>query len=97
MEGKVKWFNRIKGYGFIQGADGQDYFVHHKAIPQGVFLNENDEVSFEAAETDKGLQAQNVQMVKKAPRVQGGDRRQERRAPQEEQESSEDEEYEEAA
>ena len=63
MEGTVKWFNSRKGFGFIQGEDGQDYFVHHSALPQGTFLKENDKVSFEAAETDRGKQAKNVQLL----------------------------------
>ncbi len=53
MEGKVKWFNSRKGF-------GQDYFVHHTAVGEGAFLRENDEVTFEAAETDRGKQAQKV-------------------------------------
>ncbi|MBA3064526.1 cold shock domain-containing protein [Candidatus Woesearchaeota archaeon] len=60
MEGKVKWFNSRKGFGFVEGEDGQDYFIHHSALEQGVFLRENDAVTFEAAETDKGKQAQKV-------------------------------------
>jgi cold shock protein len=63
MEGTVKWFNRKKGFGFIVGEDGQDYFVHYTAVPRGVFLKENDRVSFEAVETDKGKQAQNVTLA----------------------------------
>ena len=60
MEGKVKWFNSRKGFGFVEGEDGQDYFVHHTALEQGAFLRENDEVTFEAVETDRGKQAQKV-------------------------------------
>ena len=52
----------MKGYGFIEGDDGKDYFVHYKALPQGTFLNENDRVTFEPAETDRGPQAKKVQV-----------------------------------
>lgn len=70
MEGTVKWYNMKKGYGFIQGEDGQDYFVHHSAVQQGTFLRENDRVSFEPVETDKGRQAQNVALLQKGSEIQ---------------------------
>ncbi len=62
MEGTVKWFNRKKGFGFIKGEDEQDYFVHYTSLPSGVFLNENDRVTFEPAQSEKGNQAQNVML-----------------------------------
>ncbi len=65
MEGTVKWFNTRKGYGFITGDDGEEYFVHYSAVPQGVFLRDNDKVSFEAADTDRGKQAQKVELLQK--------------------------------
>lgn len=63
MEGKVKFFNTKKGFGFIHGDDEKDYFVHISAVPRGVFLRENDSVTFDAAEGDRGLKAENVQLV----------------------------------
>jgi len=63
MNGTVKWFNVRKGYGFVEGEDGQDYFVHMSAVPDGVTLNEGDKVTFEAAETERGKQAQKIALA----------------------------------
>jgi CspA family cold shock protein len=57
MKGKVKWYNARKGFGFISGEDGKDIFVHRTNVPEGIYLNEDDNVEFEIEETDKGLQA----------------------------------------
>ena len=56
MEGRVKFYNAMKRFGFIEGEDGNEYFVHQSALQRGVFLRENDKVSFESAETEKGKQ-----------------------------------------
>ena len=71
MEGTVKFFNRKKGFGFISGDDGKDYFVHFSALPQGVFLRDNDKVSFNAIEGDRGLKAENVQLLQKGSEREG--------------------------
>lgn len=64
MEGTVKWFNKDKGFGFIAGEDGNDYFAHISSIPEGTMLKEDDKVTFDTVQTDKGVQAQNVQLAK---------------------------------
>ena len=65
MEGNVKFFNRKKGFGFINGEDGKDYFVHFTGLTQGTFLRDNDKVAFEAVEGDKGLNAEKVRLLEK--------------------------------
>lgn len=70
MEGKVKFFNRKKGFGFIHGDDGNDYFVHFTALPRGTFLRDNDTVSFEGAQGDRGLKAENVKLLSTASGAQ---------------------------
>ena len=62
MQGKVKWYNAEKGYGFIEGQDGKDVFVHFSAIVQDGFksLEEGQEVEFDVVEGARGPQAANV-------------------------------------
>jgi CspA family cold shock protein len=67
MQGKVKWFDESKGFGFIVPDDGgKDLFVHHSAIRGGdgfKTLEEGQAVSFEIGEGRKGPCAANVQKV----------------------------------
>ena len=64
-EGKVKWFNEKKGFGFIEQDNGPDVFVHHTAITGEGFktLSEGQRVSFEVEETSKGPKAKDVQII----------------------------------
>ena len=61
-QGKVKWFNAEKGFGFIEREDGDDVFVHFSAIQGEGFktLEEGQEVTFEIEQGQRGLQATNV-------------------------------------
>ncbi len=60
MKGKVKFFNRIKGFGFIAADDGNEYFVHQSGLAEGVSLNENDSVEFDLEQGERGPKASNV-------------------------------------
>ncbi len=62
MQGKVKWFNAEKGYGFIESEDGGDVFVHFSAIQSEGFktLEEGQSVEFDVVEGNRGQQAANV-------------------------------------
>lgn len=57
MKGTVKFFNEMKGFGFIAAEDGKEYFVHQTSLEEGVTLQENDSVSFEVEQGDRGPKA----------------------------------------
>ncbi len=61
-EGKVKWFNESKGFGFLTSEDNVDVFVHYSSIQGDGFkvLAEGDSVSFDIEEGPKGPKAVNV-------------------------------------
>lgn len=62
MQGRVKWFNSEKGYGFIEREEGGDVFVHFSAIQEEGFktLSEGQQVEFDIVEGARGPQAANV-------------------------------------
>jgi len=60
MEGTVKFFNEMKGFGFITGEDGNEYFVHQTGLKDGVTIYENDTVTFDVEQGDRGPKAVNV-------------------------------------
>lgn len=64
-EGRVKWFNESKGYGFIETDQGRDVFVHFSAIEGTGFktLSEGDRVSFDEEKGAKGPQAVRVRKL----------------------------------
>ena len=61
--GTVKWFNDAKGFGFISRENGEDVFVHFRAIQMQGFksLKEGQKVSFTVMQGQKGLQTDAVQ------------------------------------
>ena len=64
-EGKVKWFNERKGFGFLETDEGNDVFVHVSAIQDSGFrtLQEGQRVSFEVQQGQKGPAAENVRAL----------------------------------
>ena len=65
MQGKVKWFNAEKGFGFIESEEGTDVFVHYSAIAMDGYktLEEGASVVFDVVEGAKGPQAVDVQLA----------------------------------
>jgi len=65
VQGKVKWFNNSKGYGFISREGGADVFVHYTAIESDGYrsLEENQAVEFDVVQGPKGPQADNVRIA----------------------------------
>jgi cold shock protein len=64
--GKVKKFNKEKGYGFITGEDGKDYFFYYTSLNMSGFktVDTDAKVEFEAQETERGLRAVDIDIIK---------------------------------
>ena len=65
IQGKVKWFNPTKGFGFISTSENKDVFVHISAVQAAGLdtLNENQNVSFEIQDGPKGPNAVNISIT----------------------------------
>jgi len=64
MIGKVKWYDIKKGYGFIEGEDGLDVFIHKSEIPfWTIYLNKNDKIEYIKENTNRGSKAIEVKML----------------------------------
>ena len=66
MQGKVKRFNNVKGFGFITTEENKDVFFHFSQLMMDGYktVNVNDVVEFDVVEGDRGLQAHNIQVIK---------------------------------
>lgn len=63
MEGKMKFFDQTKGFGFVTAEDGKDYFVHISGLEEGATVDEGDDVTFDVEQGDRGPKAVNVKRV----------------------------------
>jgi CspA family cold shock protein len=64
MKGTVKWYNVQEGYGFIEGTDGDDVFVHKTEIPfWSIFLSAGEKVEYTPEYTIKGIKATKLKML----------------------------------
>jgi CspA family cold shock protein len=63
-KGKVKWYNKVKGFGFIESENGEDIFVHRTGLVSSYAgLQPDEEVEFEIQQGEKGPSAINVKSV----------------------------------
>jgi len=60
MKGTIKFYNDMKGFGFITGEDGKETFVHRTSIPTGTNLSEGDQVEYQIEASERGPRATNV-------------------------------------
>ena len=60
MKGTVKFYNDMKGFGFITGEDGKETFVHRTSIPAEMNLHEGDQVEYQIEDSERGPRATNI-------------------------------------
>ena len=64
IKGKVKWYNIKKGYGFIEGENGVDAFIHKSDVPfWSIFLNKGDKIEYTIETTKNGIRATNLRIL----------------------------------
>lgn len=76
IEGRVKFFNQEKGFGFVRNPVGDtDFFLHASEVPPGVTLNPGDLVAFITKQTRRGTSATQVELIKRAEAAAAKERR----------------------
>ena len=63
MEGNVKFYNRDKRFGFIKADDEKEYFFHESGLAPGTNVRDEDRVSFEVVEGDRGPKAEQIKLL----------------------------------
>jgi cold shock protein len=63
MQGKIKWFNEQKKFGFVTSDTGEDVFIHISDVPLGATLKEGDRIMFEVGQAPKGTKAINIKFL----------------------------------
>ena len=63
QQGKVKFYNRNKRYGFIKGDDGTDYFFHETGLSEGIYVEDNDKVEFTVEDGDRVKKAVDISLI----------------------------------
>ena len=61
--GKVKFYNKVKKYGFITGDDGKDYFFHASGVSNEIYLKDGDNVEYKVVEGERGPKAVDISPV----------------------------------
>ena len=62
ISGIVKSWNKVQGWGFFEGEDGEDYFLHTSKVRAGQLMNVNSRVKFDVAQGQRGPEAENVSL-----------------------------------
>ncbi len=66
MKGKIKWYKKDKGYGFIEVEGEKDYFVHYSNLPEDADNIDGKSVEFDVKEDPRGPQATNIKFLEEA-------------------------------
>ena len=63
QNGKIKFYNKQKRYGFVTGEDGVDYFFHDTGLANGIYVRDDEKVAFNVTETDRGKKAIDISLI----------------------------------
>ncbi|KXZ58941.1 cold-shock protein [Brevibacterium sp. HMSC08F02] len=67
--GRVKWFDSDKGFGFVTGDDGEEFFMHSSSLPDGVTVHKGSRLDFDIVDSRRGRQVLRARLLDAPPRV----------------------------